>query len=54
MFMKDRIGRIGGIQKVLESYPSNNLIRLEYELKSDFEMIMTQEEILWYQKSRRD
>ena len=42
------------IRKALESYPSNNLIQLESELKKELKMVMTQEEILWYQKLRCD
>ena len=48
------LARLGGIQKALESYPNSNLTQLELELKRDLERIMTQEEILWFQKSRRN
>ncbi|KAH9648695.1 reverse transcriptase domain-containing protein [Citrus sinensis] len=46
--------KIGGIQRALEKYHSNNLTRLEIQLKKELEAVLTQEEILWYQKSRRE
>ncbi|KAH9670347.1 reverse transcriptase domain-containing protein [Citrus sinensis] len=46
--------RIGGIQQALETHHSNNLIRLECQLKKELEEVLTQEELLRYQKSRRE
>ena len=48
------MARINGIQEALENYSSRGLIRLEARLRSELEMVMAQEEILWLQKSRKD
>lgn len=48
------LARIGGIQKALETQATNGLRRLELKLKRDLEEVLTQEELLWYQKSRKD
>ena len=48
------MARINRIQKALEKYSSRGLIRLEARLRTDLEMVMGQEEILWWQKSRKD
>ena len=46
--------RIRGIQRALEKYHSIILTRLEIQLKNELEAVLTQEEILWYQKSMRE
>ena len=48
------LARLGGIQRALESYYSKGLLNLEKQLKADMEEVLTQEEIIWHQKSRRD
>ncbi|KAH9661422.1 reverse transcriptase domain-containing protein [Citrus sinensis] len=48
------LARIGGIQRILETKPNHNLTRLEVKLQKDLEEVLTQEELLWLQKSRRD
>ena len=48
------MARINGIQAALEKYSSRGLMRLEARLRRDLEMVMGQEEILWWQKSRKD
>ena len=48
------MARINGIQATLENYSSHNLMRLEARLRNELEMVMSQEEILWLQKSRND
>ena len=42
------------IQRALEFHSSGNLIELEANLKRELEVILSQEEIFWYQKSRHD
>lgn len=48
------MARINGIQASLESYSSRGLVLLEARLRNELEMVMGQEEILWWQKSRKD
>lgn len=48
------MARIGGIQKALEFDQTSNLIHLEGALKKNLENVLTQEEIMWYQKSRKE
>ena len=48
------MARLGGIQQALESYYSQGLLNLEKQLKTDLEEVLTEEEIIWHQKSRRD
>lgn len=48
------LARIGGIQKALEFDQTSNLIHLEGALKKNLEKVLTQEEIRWYQKSRKE
>ena len=45
---------INEIQAALESYSSRGLVRLEARLRNELEMVMGQEKILWWQKSRKD
>ncbi|KAH9725610.1 putative ribonuclease H protein [Citrus sinensis] len=56
IFQKKRriLVRLGGIQKVLETKSRRSLARLELKLKKELEEILTQEEILWLQKSRKE
>lgn len=48
------LARIEGIQHALKTHHSNNLIQLECQLKKELEEVLTQEELLWYQRSRRE
>ncbi|KAH9697020.1 reverse transcriptase domain-containing protein [Citrus sinensis] len=48
------MARINGIQAALEIYSSRGLVRLEARLQNELEMVMGQEEILWWQKSKKD
>ncbi|KAH9673090.1 reverse transcriptase domain-containing protein [Citrus sinensis] len=48
------LARLAGIQRALEWHRSRNLMDLEMNLKRELESILSQEEILWYKKSRRD
>ena len=45
---------INRIQAALENYSSRGLVRLEARLQNELEMVIGQEEILWWQKSRKD
>ena len=56
IFQRKRIlmARINGIQAALEKYRSRGLMHLEARLRKELEMVMGQEEILWWQKSRKD
>lgn len=44
--------RIVGTQRSLETMDSANLVRLERELQEEYQQPFSQEEILWFQKSR--
>ena len=44
--------RIHDIQSTLEIWDSPSLVSLLHELQEEYETILYQEEILWYQKSR--
>ncbi|XP_057426304.1 uncharacterized protein LOC130719710 [Lotus japonicus] len=44
--------RLQGLQRELEVRETKSLLRLEKDLREEYEQIMTQEEIYWYQKSR--
>ncbi|KAH9770764.1 putative ribonuclease H protein [Citrus sinensis] len=48
------LARIGGIQRILETKPNHSLTRLEVKLQKELDEVLTQEELLWLQKSRRD
>ncbi|KAH9706363.1 hypothetical protein KPL70_012184 [Citrus sinensis] len=48
------LARIGAIQRILETKPNHSLTRLEVKLQKELEEVLTQEELLWLQKSRRD
>ena len=45
------LARLEGIQKAQDNLYSFNLERLEEKLQLDYQNILKQEEILWYQKS---
>ncbi|XP_057426143.1 uncharacterized protein LOC130719539 [Lotus japonicus] len=44
--------RLQGLQRELEVRESESLLRLEKELQVEYEQILTQEELTWFQKSR--
>ena len=44
--------RIDGIQRRLESIDLGNLILLEKDLQVEYNQVLHQEEMLWFQKSR--
>lgn len=46
------MARLQGIQRAHESNENSGLFELEKELKTEYERILFQEELLWYQKSR--
>ncbi|KAH9772083.1 reverse transcriptase domain-containing protein [Citrus sinensis] len=48
------LARLGGVQKALENRPLGSLYRLEMKLKKKLEEVLSQDELLWYQKSRRE
>lgn len=48
------MARLNGIQHALEKFDSNWLLELESNLKMELETILSHEELLWYQKSRRE
>lgn len=54
VFRRKRLleARIRGIQKKLETVDTLYLCRLERELHNDYNRVLHQEELLWYQKSR--
>lgn len=45
-------GRIREVHRELDIYPYANLILLERELQNEYDTVLAQEEMLWYQKSR--
>lgn len=55
-FLEERhlLARLGGIQRALEEYSSQGLLELELKLKTELEEVLTQKEIIWLQKSRKD
>lgn len=46
------IARIAGIQRALVHGHSPSLVRLEKELLAEYNSVLKQEEIYWFQKSR--
>ncbi|XVF27194.1 hypothetical protein REPUB_Repub14bG0086100 [Reevesia pubescens] len=54
IFKKKRrlLARIQGVQKALEVHANSFLYRLEQRLVSDYNEVLFQEELLWFQKSR--
>lgn len=51
---KELLARVGGIQRTLEKHHSRRLIELEIKLKRNLERVLTQEEVLGFQKSQRE
>ena len=49
---KELEARINGIQRRLESWDSVSLELLEKSLRQEYEKVLEQEELIWYQKSR--
>ncbi|KAJ4839200.1 hypothetical protein Tsubulata_023151 [Turnera subulata] len=49
---RNLLARIGGIQKYLETKPSNFLTKLEMELRLELDTVLMQEELLWAQKAK--
>ncbi|OMO68562.1 reverse transcriptase [Corchorus capsularis] len=45
------MARLGGVQRALETRPNPFLYRLEKELSDEFNLVLSQEEMLWFQKS---
>ena len=54
IFRRKRLleARIAGIQRSLEELHSESLVRLEGELRREYNQVLLQEEMLWFQKSR--
>ena len=48
------LARLRRVQKALETNPRRSLSKLEMKLKQDLEEVLTQEEILWLQKSHKE
>lgn len=48
------LARLNGIHRALEQRSSNHLRIIEAELLKEYENILMQEELLWFQKSRRE
>lgn len=43
-----------GVHQQLDNFPCSHLIQLERELQCEYNKILAQEELLWYQKSREN
>lgn len=56
IFRNKRIleARIKGVHRHLDSYPWSDLIKLEKDLQLQYNKVLAQEELLWYQKSREN
>lgn len=48
------LAKLNGIQRALEDHGSKNLLDLEDKLTGELQTVLTQEELLWYQKERKD
>lgn len=48
------LAKLNGIQRALEDHGSKNLLDLEDKLTGELQIVLTQEELLWYQKERKD
>lgn len=48
------IARIGGIQRSLEKFRTQNMVDLERKLQIELEGVLDNEELIWKQKSRSD
>lgn len=46
--------RLSGVHKQLDVFASSDLIMLEKELQDEYSIILAQEEMMWYQKSREN
>lgn len=52
---KNRLmARISGVQRRLDQHQDKGLIKLEARLRKELDVVLTQEELHWYQKSRED
>ncbi|KAL4362736.1 hypothetical protein GQ457_04G010410 [Hibiscus cannabinus] len=49
---REILARIAGIERKLEYSMSDRLIDLEHQLKCDLDLVLRQEESLWFQRSR--
>jgi len=56
IFVRKRklLNRLEGVQRALERRWSERLVNVEREIKEELEKGMGQEEILWFQKSRKE
>lgn len=46
--------RIAGVQKSLDEQVTKQFLKLEAKLKKELDLVLFQEELLWFQKSRED
>ena len=46
------LARLVGVQNCLEEQPTDSLAMLEKHLWKEYNMVLQQEELFWYQKSR--
>lgn len=46
--------RIKGVHRELDYFPYSNLIIMERQLQLEYNKVLAQEEMLWYQKSREN
>ena len=46
--------RISGIQRSLENWDSLELLRLDLDLRREYDEVLAQKELLWYQKSQEN
>ena len=56
IFRRKRLlaARIAGVQRQLENFDSCSLVRLERSLQVQYNQVLRQEEMLWFQKSREN
>lgn len=48
------LARIEGTQRAIERQPHNGILRLEKKLRAEFDEVLHQEELKWFQKSKED
>lgn len=48
------IARINGIQRCLNTQPTNGLLKLNIRLKKELDVVLEQEELMWFQRSREE
>ncbi|XP_031112059.1 uncharacterized protein LOC116016034 [Ipomoea triloba] len=48
------LARLGGVQRRLDHYYHGGLSKLERKLSAEYQEILYQEELLWFQRSRED